>query len=283
MYKEQLISVIIPAFNPNMALLERAIHSVLSQTYPEIEILICDDGSNNAICALQLAKLVEGTAIEGRLQLIRHETNRGISAARNTAIGKASGKWLVWLDADDTLDDRCIEQLYKASQGKTLVIGECLVTEGGTTSRRIAKPYFEQAAYLLGTQEDPFLLNIVAIQPQLFDHAVYDRLGGFNRDFYYAELTELFLRYLASEGVSSLQYCENALYNYDRTNEQSHTSHREELFRYRVKALQRYMNDLNIAGKYIKYIGRDPQSQMQRYALEDKHELSFQPELLCHN
>lgn len=87
------ISVVIPTLNRG-ALLREAILSVINQTYKVYEIIVVDDGSKEniteAICDL-----------DAPLKLIRHETNRGHSAARNTGIKEASGELIAFLDSDD--------------------------------------------------------------------------------------------------------------------------------------------------------------------------------------
>src|SRR5512138_1185650 len=91
-----LVSVVIPTYN-RAPLLERAIHSVLSQTYTNLEVIVIDDASTDdtqdRIKNLQLADI--------RIQYIRHDRNRGSQAARNTGIHAAKGKYVAFLDSDD--------------------------------------------------------------------------------------------------------------------------------------------------------------------------------------
>lgn len=85
-------SVIIPAYN-SAPTLARAIESVLEQSYPALEIIVIDDGSND-----NTAQLVSGYA--EKVCLIQ-QSNAGVSAARNRGAEYASGNWLAFLDADD--------------------------------------------------------------------------------------------------------------------------------------------------------------------------------------
>jgi teichuronic acid biosynthesis glycosyltransferase TuaG len=87
------VSVIIPAFNAEQHI-EQALSSVLSQTYGDWEIVVCDDCSTD-----QTAELVRGFG--DRLTLVRTESNSGPAVARNLAIRHASGELLALLDADD--------------------------------------------------------------------------------------------------------------------------------------------------------------------------------------
>ena len=265
-----LVSVIIPTYNYDLVLLSRAIQSVYDQTYRPIEIVICDDGSAIPL-QHQKAELLDG--IPGKEPTIKliftsNEGNEGISAARNKAVSEATGEWLVWLDDDDTLDSDCISQLLNYSEGKTIVIGECDVNEGGKITRRKPKPYFEEAKRYFKTEQDPFLLNIISIQPQLVSRTTFEQMGGFSREFPYAELTEFFLRYLVKFGIEKLNFIEGAIYNYDRTREGTTTCDREILFRYREKALNYYKINTPIK-KRIMYFQRNQNTGMQEYKLKD--------------
>jgi GT2 family glycosyltransferase len=87
-------SIVVAAYEAAGTIAE-AVDSALAQTYPAKEIVICDDGSSDDL-ATALAPY------EGRVTLIRQD-NRGPSAARNAAIARAGGEFVVNLDADDVL------------------------------------------------------------------------------------------------------------------------------------------------------------------------------------
>ena len=91
-----LVTVIIPTFN-RAALLLRAIRSVQSQVYTNLEIIIVDDASSD-----NTAEIVRNLSEDARIIYIRHRTNRGLAAAgRNTGIRKARGEHVAFLDDDD--------------------------------------------------------------------------------------------------------------------------------------------------------------------------------------
>jgi glycosyltransferase involved in cell wall biosynthesis len=98
-----LVSVIIPVYN-RTDLLPRAIKSVLTQTYTNLEIVVIDDGSAEDI------KGVLDRFDDDRIHYIRHETNRGVAAARNTGIRFAHGEYVAFLDSDDEWFERKIER-----------------------------------------------------------------------------------------------------------------------------------------------------------------------------
>lgn len=90
------ISVIVPTFN-RADCLAAAVESGLGQTYDDLEILICDDGSTDGTRAL----IEERWGNEPRVRYL-HQTNRGVSAARNLGIRHSSGDYIAFLDSDDS-------------------------------------------------------------------------------------------------------------------------------------------------------------------------------------
>jgi glycosyltransferase involved in cell wall biosynthesis len=88
------VSVILPTYN-RAATIQSAVASVLAQDYLDIELLIVDDGSKDNTLDV-LAQIPDQ-----RIRILRHETNRGAAAARNTAIRAASGKYIALVDSDD--------------------------------------------------------------------------------------------------------------------------------------------------------------------------------------
>lgn len=86
------VSVVIPTFNC-AAFLPRAIDSALTQDYPDLEVIVVDDGSTDAT-----PEVMERYA--GRIVAI-HQDNRGASAARNAGVRAATGEFVAFLDADD--------------------------------------------------------------------------------------------------------------------------------------------------------------------------------------
>jgi glycosyltransferase involved in cell wall biosynthesis len=87
------VSVIIPVYN-SMAYLPQALESVIQQTYQDFEVLIIDDGSTDQI------KSWSQTLSDPRIHFFS-QSNQGISAARNTGLQEAKGRYISFLDADD--------------------------------------------------------------------------------------------------------------------------------------------------------------------------------------
>ncbi len=89
------ISVVIPVYNVK-PYLERCVNSVLRQTYKDLEMILIDDGSTDGS-----GKLCDQIATNNQRIRVIHQTNQGVSAARNTGILEALGEYLVFMDSDD--------------------------------------------------------------------------------------------------------------------------------------------------------------------------------------
>ena len=95
-----LVSVVIPSYDRPDRLLG-AVESVLEQTYEPIEVVVVDDHSPTPVAEQldgELSRTLDGGK---RLQVVRHEENRGANAARNTGIREATGSYVAFLDDDD--------------------------------------------------------------------------------------------------------------------------------------------------------------------------------------
>ena len=103
--KMTLVSVIIPTYNRE-AVLPRAIRSVLSQDYTNIEVIVVDD------CSTDGTQTVMSEIKDPRVRLIKHELNKGAGAARNTGIKAAKGEVIAFQDSDDEwLDGKLSRQI----------------------------------------------------------------------------------------------------------------------------------------------------------------------------
>lgn len=97
------VSIIIPVYNKEKYL-KRCFESLEEQIYRNLEIILIDDGSNDN--SLYLCK--EYSRISKYDCLVFHQENKGPSAARNKALEFASGDFVLFLDADDSLEQDCI-------------------------------------------------------------------------------------------------------------------------------------------------------------------------------
>lgn len=97
--QKNLISIIVPVYNVEKYLCE-CINSIINQKVKHWELILVDDGSTDrsgSICDNYVTK-------DNRIRVI-HKQNGGVSSARNIGIEEAKGEWLVFVDADDWVDE----------------------------------------------------------------------------------------------------------------------------------------------------------------------------------
>lgn len=110
-----MISIIIPLYNKATSI-KRTIHSVLSQSYTDFELIIINDGSTD-----NSAEIVNKQFYDKRIRYI-YQDNAGVSSARNRGIKEAIGEWILFLDADDILYPNALKILISKSVFNTNII-----------------------------------------------------------------------------------------------------------------------------------------------------------------
>ena len=102
---KELVSVVIPAFNREKTIV-RAIHSVLNQTYPLVEVIIVDDCSSD--CTQET--ILNSFANDSRVIYYKLNKNSGACVARNVGVKLSKGKFVAFLDSDDSFIPDKIEK-----------------------------------------------------------------------------------------------------------------------------------------------------------------------------
>lgn len=112
------ISVIIPIYKVE-AFLDKSIQSVLSQTHLNLELILVDDGSPDGC-----GEICDSYARQDKRVTVIHQTNRGLSGARNAGLKAATGDYIVFLDADDYWDDNtALERLVECLPADVVSFG----------------------------------------------------------------------------------------------------------------------------------------------------------------
>lgn len=138
--EDVLVSAIITSYKRQPEIVERAVVSILNQTYKNIEVIVVDDSPAD----YELRDAVQETVLkyQDRVKYIRHEKNMGACAARNTGIDNSKGEYLAFLDDDDFWRENKIEQQLKKAleTGAGLVYCECLIIVEETDYQRLFIP-----------------------------------------------------------------------------------------------------------------------------------------------
>lgn len=114
-----MVSVIVPVYNVEKYI-EECLRSIQAQTYDNLEIIVIDDGSTDS-SPLICDKYKNS---DNRFKVF-HCTNSGVSTARNIGITKSTGEWIMFLDADDYLDETAIEKLISIANEEDADVASC--------------------------------------------------------------------------------------------------------------------------------------------------------------
>lgn len=104
MENKGLVSIVMPSYNTQQYISE-SIESVLAQTYPHWELIIVDD------CSTDDTESAVGKYLQDeRIRFLKNEKNSGAAISRNYALREAKGKWIAFLDSDDTWEPTKLEK-----------------------------------------------------------------------------------------------------------------------------------------------------------------------------
>ena len=106
-----MVSIIIPIYNVE-SFVRDSLRSAFNQTYQDIEYILVDDCGTD--CSMDLVcSMVEQSTRKEQVRIVRHECNKGLSAARNTGMKYANGDYIFFMDSDDEITPDCIEKHYE--------------------------------------------------------------------------------------------------------------------------------------------------------------------------
>lgn len=109
-------SIIVPVYKTENSI-ARCINSILEQNYFDFELILIDDGSPD-LCG----DICESYAMADKRIRVFHQVNKGVSSARNVGLRVAMGKYVVFIDSDDTLEPNCLSCMAEIDEKIDLVI-----------------------------------------------------------------------------------------------------------------------------------------------------------------
>lgn len=212
-----VVSVVIPAYNAAVYL-SAAVSSILGQSWRDLELIVVDDGSSDQ------TRDVLARFSDPRLRVIRHSVNRGMTAARNTGLREARGRYVAAMDSDDVAKHVRIERQVRffkdrpdvvACGGAVELIDEAGVSRG-VIKRHAADPTLAAWSTLFLT---PIVHPTLMIRRDVFervgwydesdaygeDYGVYERLIGVGR---IANLPDVLLWYRVSAAQATSRHAD---------------------------------------------------------------------------
>ena len=212
---EPTVSVVIPAYNAEKTL-QRMLDSVLQQTWQAMQIILVDDGSEDGTVAIA-RKAAEK---DPRLTVIARE-NLGVSSTRNAGLALCEGKYIRFVDADDTLPADSTERMIRRAEadGAELVIGGYDQYFGEKRSyHNLAKrgdtiPCDEMMSHLCSHANSYFY---GVLWNKLFRRDLIEQEHcRFQEDLTWGEDFAFVMDYLC--GVKQVSFMKESLYDYRRT------------------------------------------------------------------
>ncbi|HYZ61099.1 MAG TPA: glycosyltransferase [Acetobacteraceae bacterium] len=189
----KLISILLPVYRSRLHLLERAILSVICQTYANWELCVVDDGSGEPGLTAALERFA---AADKRIRLAALARNGGISAASNRALRLARGTYVGLLDHDDMLAANALERAAARLEAKPetdlLYTDECLIDCDDRPLRLFTKPDWSPTLLLGSMYTGHFTV---------YRAALVRAVGGFRSAFDFSQDYDLALRVAEREPV----------------------------------------------------------------------------------
>lgn len=214
------ISICVPVYGVEK-FIERCVFSLLEQSYSNIEYIFVNDCTpDNSIQILE--KLVDKYPNrKSSVTVINHKENRGLAAARNTAVENCTGEFILWVDSDDYIDKDTVKLLVE----KQMVTGSDIISFDFCVYRSSYKEYWTQPEYLNPKDMVERILArkaVVCVTGRLIRTSIYKEhnikvVEGINMSEDYQIAPQL--AYYAQK-VSTLN---KVLYHYDCTNENAYT------------------------------------------------------------
>jgi glycosyltransferase involved in cell wall biosynthesis len=224
MLNKPLISIIIPIYNSELHL-SKCIESVINQSYKNYELILVNDGSSDSsrvIC--------ENYAISDTRIKVFNKTNEGVSSTRNLGLQNATGKFIVFIDSDDYIDNYFLEELLNYSDYDLVFESAKIFDENGIREqklnfREIIADDFNQMTNFFPEIDLSTILG--APWGKLFNKHIIDEFNiRFKKQYYYGEDKLFVLEYLSHCNnyiqLSALSY--NYFYSYKFENKKYHLS-----------------------------------------------------------
>ena len=230
MPNKPLVSFIMGVYNTkNFSDLKRSIENMLSQTYPNIEVIVCDDCSTNGVYEF----LLENYKDNDRVVIVRNEKNSGLGTSLNHCLKVAKGKYIARQDDDDYSDitriEKQVDYLEKNPEFDLVSAGLVKFDELGEWDSVVLKPFPTKRDFRKHSQH--------VHASSLFKKSCLDEVGGYriSKETIRGEDYDLFMRIYA-KGMKGHNLSEK-LYFYNVSREgRKHSKYKHRIYEAKVRA-----------------------------------------------
>lgn len=212
--KNPKISVIVPVYNVEKYL-RRCIDSILAQTFTDFELLLIDDGSKD-----QSGEICDDYAESDKRFVVIHQENHGVSKTRQKALDMVSTDYVAFIDPDDYIEKDYLEKLYNAADKTNADLVWCDYVENRLNSDTVHPCDLSdksRVGLLRGILDSKFS---AVLWNKLFRASIIkDNNICFEASLKTAEDILFVSKFIGHS--SRFSYVNNALYNYNMSNENS--------------------------------------------------------------
>lgn len=240
MYK---VSILVPVYGVQ-SYIERCARSLFEQTYANLEYVFVNDCTSDSSIEILNQVMGEYPHRAGKVKIINHERNRGIAAARNTALDNATGEFVFHVDSDDWIEPNAVDLLVKKQQETGADIVSSSFYEHRTNEVREGYLNWRIPWQERNREETlKFMLNVGSVV------AVWNRL--IRRSLFYEHNVRWIEGIDAGEDLiitprlvyfsKKVAFCNAITYHYDRSNVNAYTSLVERNWNVKLQFINAYL------------------------------------------
>ena len=206
LFRHPRISILLPVYNPDLELLEKAIESVRRQLYSNWELCIADDASTDPAVRPFLERTAQRDA---RIKLVVRKINGHISAASNSALTLATGEWCALLDQDDELTEHALAlvacEIIAHPEARLIYSDEDKIDTAGARSSPFFKPDWNPELF-----HGQNFINHLGV----YETALLREIGGFREGYEGSQDYDLALRCVDRIKSSQVRHVPRVLYHW---------------------------------------------------------------------
>ena len=255
------VSIIITIYN-SQRLMKRCVDSVISQTYPHIEIIFVNDGSTDNSLELLGQVINKKKEKSFTYKIISHEQNRGIAASRNTGISNTTGDFIYMLDSDDYIEMDTIEKMVRKvkEDDSDIVIGDLFLHTEELVEEIRQPRYGDKQSFVHGMISPGFFHSVwnKLMKRSLFYEHDIKAVEGCNIGEDQIIMTQV--AYYATR----ISYVDQYTYHYDCTNPSSISNNSLSKFK------EKSANQLMESARYIKSFFKDKEPSYYKMASQSE-------------